>query len=51
MSDKAFMLLTAFVSILCAVWACFVPAFGMTAAMIANAILSVILAFKLEKMV
>ena len=37
MSDKAFMLLTAFASILCAVWACFIPSFGMAAAMIANA--------------
>lgn len=48
MSDRLIMLLTAFASIVCAIWACFVPAFAMAAAMIVNAIFSFIMAFKLK---
>ncbi len=50
MSDKKLMLLTALASILCAVWACFVPAYVMCAAMIINAVFSFYVAFKIEKM-
>jgi hypothetical protein len=34
MSDKKLMLITAFVSILCVIWAFFVPAYGMAVALV-----------------
>ena len=49
MSDKILMLIVAFVSILCIFWALFVPSIGMAVALSVNAILSVYLAFKLDK--
>ena len=49
MSDKILMLIVAFVSILCVIWAFGVPSMGMAVALLLNAILSVYLAFKLEK--
>ncbi len=49
MSDKSFMLITALFSILCAIWACFVPAYGMAAALVLNAIYSFVMAFKIEE--
>lgn len=51
MSDKTLLLLTALASLLCVVWACFVPAYGMAAAMVANAIYSFVMAFKIERMI
>jgi hypothetical protein len=50
MSDKTLMLLTALASVLCAVWACYIPAHSTAAALILNAIVSFVLAFRLEKM-
>jgi hypothetical protein len=50
MSEKTTMLLTAIASILCAVWGVFAEAYAMTAAMIFNAVVSFVLAFKLGKM-
>ena len=49
MSDKTLMLITAFVSVLCVIWALFVPSFGIAVALLLNAILSVYLAFKIKK--
>jgi hypothetical protein len=49
MSDKKLMLIVAFVSLLCVIWALFVPSYGMAVALLLNAILSVYLAFKLDK--
>ena len=49
MSDKKLMLIVAFVSLLCVVWALFVPSIGMAVALLLNAIFSVYSAFKLEK--
>ncbi len=49
MSDKTIMLIVAFVSILCVIWALFVPSIGMAVALFINAILSVYLAVKLDK--
>ncbi len=49
MSDKTLMLIVAFVSILCGIWALFVPSIGMAVALLFNAILSVRIAFKMEK--
>ena len=49
MSDKTLMLIVAFVSILCVIWALFVPSIGMAFALLINAILSIYLAFKLDK--
>ena len=49
MSDKSFMLITTLFSILCAIWACFVPSYGMAVALILNAIYSFVMAFKIEK--
>ena len=49
MSDKKLMLITAFVSVLCIIWALFVPAYIMAVLLLLNAILSVYLAFKLDK--
>lgn len=49
MSDKTIMLLTALASLLVAIWACFIPTIAMAAAMVANAIFSFVMAFKLEK--
>ena len=49
MSDKTLMLIVAFVSILCVIWALFVPSIGMAVLLLLNAILSVYLAFKLDK--
>ena len=51
MSDKSLMLIVAFVSVLCVIWALFVPSIGMAIALWFNAILSVYLAFKLDKKV
>lgn len=48
MSDKSFMLITAFISILCAIWACFVTV-AMATALILNAIFCFVMAFKIEK--
>ena len=50
MNDKTLMLLTALISILCAIWACYVPAYSTAVALILNAIVSLVLAFKLGKM-
>ena len=50
MKDKIIMLLTAFISILCAVWAYYVPAHLVAVALIVNSIVSFVLVFKLEKM-
>lgn len=50
MNDKTIMLLTALFSILCAIWACYVPAYSTAAALVLNAIVSVVLAFRLGKM-
>ena len=44
------MLLTALASLLCAVWACYVPAHATALALVFNAIISLVLAFKIEKM-
>lgn len=49
MSDKKLMLITAFVSILCVIWALFVPSLGMAVALLLNAFFSVYSAFKLDK--
>ena len=49
MSDKAIMLLVAFVSVLLVIWAFFVPAYGMAVALILNALISAYLAFKFDK--
>lgn len=49
MSDKKIMLITAFVSVLTAIWALFVPSMAMAMALIMNAVLCVYLAFKLDK--
>ena len=49
MNDKKIMFIVAFVSILCAIWALFVPSYGMSIALVINSLLSVYLAFKLEK--
>ena len=49
MSDFPLMLIVAFVSVLCVIWALFVPSIGMAIALLFNAILSVYLAFKLDK--
>lgn len=51
MSDKTLMLIVAFVSILCIIWALFVPSIEMAVLLLLNAILSVYLAFKLDKKV
>ena len=50
MNDKTLMLLTALASFLCAIWACYVPAMATAVALVFNAIISLILAFKIEKM-
>ncbi len=50
MNDKTLMLLIALASLLCAVWACFIPTAAMIVAMVANAFFSVVMAFKIEKM-
>ena len=49
MSDKTLMFIVAFVSVLCVIWALSVPSIGMAIALFFNAILSVYLAFKLDK--
>ena len=49
MSDKTLMLIVAFVSVLCVIWALFVPSLGMAVALLLNAIFSVYSAFKLDK--
>ena len=49
MSDKTLMFIVEFVSVLCVIWALFVPSIGMAIALFFNAILSVYLAFKLDK--
>ena len=49
MSDKTLMFIVAFVSVLCVIWALFVPSIGMAVALFINAILSVYLAFKMDK--
>ena len=43
MSDKILMLIVAFISFLCAIWALFVPTYGMAVACVINAVLSVYL--------
>ena len=49
MSDKSFMLIAALMSILCAIWACFVS-IAMAVALIINAIFCFVMAFKIEKL-
>ncbi len=49
MSDKSFMLITAFLSALCVIWAIHIESYGMAAALIVNAIYSFVMAFKIEK--
>ena len=49
MSDKSFMLITALLSVLCAIWA-FTVTVAMSYALIVNAIFSFVIAFKIEKM-
>lgn len=46
MSNKSIMHLTAIASVLCAVWAWFIPAYAMALAMIVNAIFSFVMAIK-----
>lgn len=46
MSDKKIMLITAFVSVLTAIWALFAPSVPMALALLLNAIFSVYRAFK-----
>ena len=48
MSDKSFMLITALLSISCAIWAFFVTT-AMAVALIVNAIFCFVMAFKIEK--
>lgn len=48
MSDKSFMLITALISILCAIWACYVTT-AMAVALIANSLFCFFMAFKNEK--
>ncbi len=49
MSDKTLLLLTGIASILVGVQACFVPSGAMIVAMIANAVFSFVMAFKIGK--
>lgn len=49
MSDKSFMLITALLSILCAIWA-FSETTAMAMALIINALFCFVMAFKIENM-
>lgn len=48
MSDKAFLLIAALLSILCAIWAYFVT-IAMATSLIINALFCFVMAFKIEK--
>ena len=49
MSDKTLMRIVAFISLLCVVWALFVPSIGMAVALFLNALISIYLSSKFEK--
>ncbi len=48
MNDRTLMLLTCAISLVCMVWALSVPAYGMAVALVLNAIISFVLAFRLS---
>ena len=49
MSDKALLLITALLSVLCVIFAFSVKSYGMAAALIVNTVYSFVMAFKIDK--
>lgn len=48
MNDRKLMLIAAFVSLLCVVWAITIPSYGMAVALFFNAVISFYLSFRMK---